>query len=61
MGELPLFEAGLLRRDDRAGPCYTSDPTVPHFDPAFGEAELREFARRSHVRICPNGYAGTNA
>jgi oxygen-independent coproporphyrinogen-3 oxidase len=53
MDEIPLFDAGLLRRYDRPGPRYTSYPTAPHFDPAFGEAELREFARRSNDELIP--------
>jgi oxygen-independent coproporphyrinogen-3 oxidase len=53
MDEIPLFDAELLRRYDRRGPRYTSYPTAPHFDPAFGEAELREFARRSNDELIP--------
>lgn len=53
MDEIPLFDAELLRRYDCHGPRYTSYPTTPHFDPAFGEAELREFARRSNDELIP--------
>jgi oxygen-independent coproporphyrinogen-3 oxidase len=53
MDEIPLFDAELLRRYDCHGPRYTSYPTAPHFDPTFGEAELREFARRSNDELIP--------
>ena len=41
------FDADLLRRYDRPGPRYTSYPTAPQFQPGFGEAELRDAARRA--------------
>ena len=53
MDKISPFDAELLRRYDRPGPRYTSYPTAPHFDPAFGEAELREFARRSNNELIP--------
>ncbi|HSD16421.1 MAG TPA: oxygen-independent coproporphyrinogen III oxidase [Thermomonas sp.] len=69
------FDAGLLRRYDRPGPRYTSYPTAPQFNAAFGEAALREAARASnedpiprplslyvHVPFCfsPCFYCGCN-
>ena len=69
------FDAGLLRRYDRPGPRYTSYPTAPQFNAAFGEAALREVARASnedpiprplslyvHVPFCfsPCFYCGCN-
>ena len=71
----PQFDAGLLRRYDRPGPRYTSYPTAPKFNAAFGEAELREAALASngdpiprrlslyvHVPFCmsPCFYCGCN-
>ena len=53
MDETPMFDTALLQRYDRPGPRYTSYPTAPHFEPAFGEAELREFARRSNDELIP--------
>jgi oxygen-independent coproporphyrinogen-3 oxidase len=53
MDDIPLFDAELLRRYDCHGPRYTSYPTAPHFDSAFGEAELREFARRCNDELIP--------
>ncbi|WAC64065.1 oxygen-independent coproporphyrinogen III oxidase [Pseudoxanthomonas sp. SL93] len=37
----PLFDPDLLRRYDRPGPRYTSYPTAPQFDVAFGQDQLR--------------------
>ena len=69
------FDAELLRRYDRPGPRYTSYPTAPRFNDAFGEAELREAAMASngdpiprrlslyvHVPFCmsPCFYCGCN-
>src|SRR6187431_668701 len=69
------FDAGLLRRYDRPGPRYTSYPTAPQFNAAFGEAALREVASASnedpiprplslyvHVPFCfsPCFYCGCN-
>jgi len=53
MDETAAFDTELLRRFDRPGPRYTSYPTAPHFDRAFGEGELREFARRSNDELIP--------
>jgi oxygen-independent coproporphyrinogen-3 oxidase len=47
------FDADLLRRYDRPGPRYTSYPTAPQFHGGFGEAELREQARRSNADPIP--------
>ena len=42
------FDAGLIRRYDRAGPRYTSYPTAPQFHDDFGEVDLRAQARASN-------------
>ena len=42
------FDAELLRRYDRPGPRYTSYPTAPQFTGTFGEAQIREYARRTN-------------
>ncbi len=69
------LDAELLRRYDRPGPRYTSYPTAPQFNERFGEAQFREYARRSnaeqpsrplsvyiHVPFCfsPCFYCGCN-
>ena len=69
------FNAALLRRYDRPGPRYTSYPTAPQFNEAFGEEALREAAAASngdpiprrlslyvHVPFCvsPCFYCGCN-
>jgi oxygen-independent coproporphyrinogen III oxidase len=69
------FDADLLRRYDRPGPRYTSYPTAPQFDAAFGDAQLREAIADSngdpiprrlsiyvHVPFClsPCFYCGCN-
>ena len=69
------FSAELLRRYDRPGPRYTSYPTAPQFNDAFGEEQLREAAAASngdpiprrlslyvHVPFCvsPCFYCGCN-
>ncbi len=69
------FDAELARRYNRPGPRYTSYPTAPRFNDAFGEPELREAATASngdpiprrlslyvHVPFCmsPCFYCGCN-
>ncbi len=39
------FDAGLMRKYDRAGPRYTSYPTAVQFDERFGEPEYGAQAR----------------
>jgi oxygen-independent coproporphyrinogen-3 oxidase len=53
MSAIPPFDAELLRRYDRPGPRYTSYPTAPRFAAGFGEAQLREVARRSNAEPIP--------
>ena len=75
MSSPPSFDPALLGRYDRPGPRYTSYPTAPQFDAAFGERELRVYAARSnalpgrrplsfyvHVPFCtsPCFYCGCN-
>jgi oxygen-independent coproporphyrinogen III oxidase len=48
MNGLTRFDADLLRRYDRPGPRYTSYPTAPQFNSAFGEPQLRDYARRGN-------------
>lgn len=70
-----LFDPDLLRRYDRPGPRYTSYPTAPQFDDAFGETALRQAIAQSngdpiprrlslyvHVPFClsPCFYCGCN-
>ena len=47
------FDPDLLRRYDRPGPRYTSYPTAPQFHSGFGEAQLRDEARRSNADPIP--------
>jgi len=75
MNRVPAFDTDLLARYDRPGPRYTSYPTAPQFISSFGEARLREQARRSnqgtgarplslylHIPFCqsPCFYCGCN-
>jgi oxygen-independent coproporphyrinogen-3 oxidase len=53
MNAIPPFDAELLRRYDKPGPRYTSYPTAPRFAAGFGEAQLREVARRSNAEPIP--------
>ena len=59
------FDIDLIRRYDGHGPRYTSYPTAPQFDNAFGEREYRERAERGnavagplslyvHLPFCPS-------
>ena len=43
------FDAGLVRRLDRAGPRYTSYPTADRFVEAFGEPQLRQSLERRNI------------
>jgi oxygen-independent coproporphyrinogen III oxidase len=69
------FDPDLLTRYDRPGPRYTSYPTAPQFTGAFGESQLKEYARRTneepeprplsvyvHIPFCssPCFYCGCN-
>jgi oxygen-independent coproporphyrinogen-3 oxidase len=47
------FDAELARRYDRPGPRYTSYPTAPQFNAAFGEAQLREAVQASNEEPIP--------
>lgn len=47
------FDADLARRYDRPGPRYTSYPTAPQFNAAFGEAQLREAVQASNEEPIP--------
>ena len=49
----PHFDPSLIARHDVAGPRYTSYPTAPQFNAAFGETELRAFARASNEDLIP--------
>lgn len=49
----PRFDAGLIRRYDRAGPRYTSYPTAVDFHDGFGEAAYRDRCERSNRRGGP--------
>ena len=53
MNTFARFDADLLRRYDRSGPRYTSYPTAPQFTSAFGESELREYARKTNEETAP--------
>lgn len=48
-----VWDEGLIRRYDLAGPRYTSYPTAPQFHEEFGEATLREAVERSNGRGNP--------
>ncbi|MCB1561916.1 MAG: oxygen-independent coproporphyrinogen III oxidase [Xanthomonadales bacterium] len=47
------FDPALVARYDKPGPRYTSYPTAPHFDTDFGDADLREQARRGNDEPIP--------
>lgn len=47
------FDAELVGRYDRPGPRYTSYPTAPHFDEAFGEVRFCDHVRRSNDELIP--------
>lgn len=47
------FDSDLIRRYDTSGPRYTSYPTAVQFTEAFGEAEYRDWARRSNETDTP--------
>ena len=49
----PRFDPDLLARHDTPGPRYTSYPTAPHFDAAFGESALRAAIARSNDALIP--------
>ena len=49
MSTQAAFDATLLKRYDRPGPRYTSYPTAPQFTGSFGEAQMREYARRTNA------------
>ena len=53
MFDAPVFDPELVRRYDRPGPRYTSYPAAPLFDTGYGEADLREQARRSNQELIP--------
>ena len=48
MTQTVKFDAELIRRYDRAGPRYTSYPTAPQFDEAFGAAHYRNYAAQTN-------------
>ncbi|MCK9563783.1 MAG: oxygen-independent coproporphyrinogen III oxidase, partial [Bacteroidales bacterium] len=48
-----LWDQALIERYDLAGPRYTSYPTAPQFNAAFGEGELRDAIARSNARSNP--------
>src|SRR5262245_42388554 len=45
-----VFDAGMIRRFDGAGPRYTSYPTAVQFDSAFGADAYRQAALQSSSR-----------
>ncbi|MDZ4743826.1 MAG: oxygen-independent coproporphyrinogen III oxidase [Verrucomicrobiota bacterium] len=45
---IPIVDAGIIAKYDKAGPRYTSYPTAPQFTPDFTETQLRsEIAREN--------------
>ena len=53
MDNIPALDHDLLRRYDRPGPRYTSYPTAPQFNEAFGEADLRRHIAKSNAELIP--------
>jgi oxygen-independent coproporphyrinogen III oxidase len=53
MAEYTIIDRDVLRRHDRPGPRYTSYPTAPHFNEAFGEDDLRRQILRSNADPIP--------
>ena len=47
------FDADLLQRHDRPGPRYTSYPTAPQFDAAFGAQALRDAIAAGNAAATP--------
>ena len=50
MSSAATFDVELLKRYDRPGPRYTSYPTAPHLQHAFGAQQLRQHAARSNAQ-----------
>lgn len=48
-----LFDTDTVARYDVPGPRYTSYPTAPQFDTAFGEADYRRCAQASNAQARP--------
>jgi len=51
--QVPLFDADLIRRYDRAGPRYTSYPTANEFSGEFGAERYQHMARASNAGVHP--------
>ena len=49
MRAMVAFDPLLIRRYDRPAPCYSSYPAASWFDEGYGEADYREWARRSNA------------
>lgn len=48
-----IFDAGLIRRYDSAGPRYTSYPTAPQFHEGYTEHDYRENVQDSNGDLIP--------